>query len=70
MSDATWARLERWFGSQDQTDIVVVASFYCYVVRVLAALRLEVEDDWAAPLDDFPLHHGRPRDETRGKATT
>lgn len=55
ISDATWDLLSQHYGHEELTDIVVVASFYSYVIRVLAALRLEVEPDYAGYLDTFPL---------------
>ena len=55
ITDDTWSLLEEHYNHEELTDIVVVASFYSYVIRVLAALRLEVEVDYASYLDKFPL---------------
>lgn len=55
VGDDTWAELERHFSAEELTDLVVIASFYVYVVRVLATLRIEVEPAYAGNLDTHPL---------------
>lgn len=36
-------------------ETVVVVAFYNMAVRVLGALRIDIEPDWTAPLERFPL---------------
>jgi alkylhydroperoxidase family enzyme len=60
VSDATWAALGEHFDHGRLTDIVLIASFYNMVVRVLGGLRIEIEPDWAEPLLRFPLREGPP----------
>jgi hypothetical protein len=37
------------------TDLVVIVSFYCGVVRALDSLGVDVEPDYQPYLDAFPL---------------
>lgn len=55
VDDGTWERAAALFSEENLTDIVVIASFYCYVVRVLGTVRIEVEPDYATELDAHPL---------------
>lgn len=55
LSDDVVARLLARFTPQQITEIVLIASFYCMVVRVLGGLRIEVEPEYAAHLERFPL---------------
>jgi len=55
LDDMTWSALTTMFDDRELTDIVMVASFYCMVVRVLGGLRIDVEPEYQAALDRFPL---------------
>jgi alkylhydroperoxidase family enzyme len=52
---ATWAALAGDFSAGHLVDLVVTISFYCAVVRVLATLHIEVEEDYMPYLSRFPL---------------
>lgn len=47
--------LKAHFDNEELTDILVIASFYCYVVRVLASLEIDVEPEYLQYLERFPL---------------
>ncbi|EDP66772.1 hypothetical protein BAL199_16963 [alpha proteobacterium BAL199] len=55
VSDATFAILERSLRRDAMVDLIVTIGFYCGVVRVLASLQIDVEDDYAPYLERFPL---------------
>lgn len=55
VSDATFAVLRTELDNAEIVDLVMSIGFYCGVVRILGALRIDVEDDLAALLTDFPL---------------
>ncbi|MDE2581611.1 MAG: carboxymuconolactone decarboxylase family protein [Rhodospirillales bacterium] len=55
VTDATWAALAGALSVEHQIDLVVTIGFYCGVVRVLASLQIEVEDDYMPYLERFPL---------------
>lgn len=55
VEDSTWASLGEHFDDRGRTDIVMVAAYYAMVVRVLGALRIDVEPDYQSALDQFPL---------------
>jgi hypothetical protein len=42
------------------TDLILVISFYCGVVRFLAGLEIEVEDSYVQYLKEFPLPEDGP----------
>lgn len=50
-----WTHLEDEFSAERLTEIVMIASFYSMVARVLGGLRIEVEEDFARFLKKFPL---------------
>ena len=54
-SDATFNELRQHLTAEDLTDLVLVISFYNAVVRVLAAVRIDVEPDYLPYLEEFPL---------------
>jgi alkylhydroperoxidase family enzyme len=47
--------LRAQFDNERLVDLVLVISFYCAVVRVLASLDIRVEPDYQPYLDRFPL---------------
>jgi alkylhydroperoxidase family enzyme len=55
MSDATFATLHKVLGNEQIVDLTITIAFYNAVVRVLATLRIDVEDDYMAYLRKFPL---------------
>jgi alkylhydroperoxidase family enzyme len=50
-----WDRLAARMSPARLVDFVVVAAFYCMVVRVLGALKIDVEPEYEIYLDRFPL---------------
>ena len=55
MSDATFAALQQPLGNEQIVDLTITIAFYNAVVRVLATLRIDVEDDYMPYLRQFPL---------------
>jgi len=55
MSDATFAALQAALGNEQVVDLTITIAFYNAVVRVLATLRIDVEDDYLPYLHRFPL---------------
>jgi alkylhydroperoxidase family enzyme len=55
VSDATYATLERHLDREVVVDLIVTIGFYCGVVRILASLQIDVEDDYAPYLERFPF---------------
>ncbi len=55
ISERTFAELRRRLDSEQLTDLVLTIAFYNAVVRILATLQIDVEDDYLKYLDEFPL---------------
>jgi alkylhydroperoxidase family enzyme len=55
MSDATFATLQAALGNEQVVDLTITIAFYNAVVRVLATLRIDVEEDYMPYLRQFPL---------------
>jgi alkylhydroperoxidase family enzyme len=55
LSDATFAELRNGLDAERIVDLLLTISFYCAVVRLLAALKIDVEDDYMHYLREFPL---------------
>jgi alkylhydroperoxidase family enzyme len=55
MSDLTFATLQKALGNEQIIDLTVTIAFYNAVVRVLATLQIDVEDDYMPYLRKFPL---------------
>lgn len=55
VSDPTYATLDSLMERADLVDLIVTIGFYCGVVRILASLEIDVEDDYAPWLERFPL---------------
>jgi alkylhydroperoxidase family enzyme len=55
LSDATFAALRSALDAERIVDLLLTISFYCGVVRLLAALQIDVEDDYLEYLRQFPL---------------
>jgi alkylhydroperoxidase family enzyme len=58
LSDETFAQLRRSLDSERLTDLVLTISFYTGLVRLLAAMQIEVEEDYQPELTAFPLPPG------------
>ncbi|MGE3075837.1 MAG: carboxymuconolactone decarboxylase family protein [Dehalococcoidia bacterium] len=54
-SAETFAVLEGALSTEHVTDLCVTIAFYCGVVRLLATLEIDVEDEYLHYLDEFPL---------------
>jgi alkylhydroperoxidase family enzyme len=55
LSDETYDELRKGLDNERIVDLLLVISFYCGVVRLLAALQVDVEDDYKKYLQEFPL---------------
>jgi alkylhydroperoxidase family enzyme len=55
MADATFAVLQQALGNELAVDLTITIAFYNAVVRVLATLQIDVEDDYMPYLRQFPL---------------
>ena len=55
VSDATFAALRDQMAMEHLIDLVLTSAFYNAVVRVLATLQIDVEDDYMPYLQRFPL---------------
>jgi alkylhydroperoxidase family enzyme len=55
ISDATFATLRQGLDTECLTDLVITIAFYNGVVRLLATMQIDVEDDYRHYLDEFPL---------------
>ena len=58
MSAATFAALQAALGNEQVVDLTITIAFYNAVVRVLATLQIDVEDDYMPYLRRFPLPAG------------
>lgn len=55
VSDTTFAALRKSLDNEHITDLILTIAFYCAVVRVLASLKIDVEDDYKRYLEEYPL---------------
>jgi alkylhydroperoxidase family enzyme len=55
VSDATFAVLKQALDTERLTDLVMTIAFYNGVVRLLATLQIDVEEEYLKYLDEFPL---------------
>ena len=55
LSDETYKELKQGLDNERIVDLLMVISFYCGVVRLLAALQIDVEEDYEKYLKEFPL---------------
>ena len=58
VSGATFAKLRASLDNERTVDLVVTIAFYNAVVRVLASLQIDVEDEYQRYLSEFPLPSG------------
>lgn len=54
-AEATFTALQGAFSEAEILDIVVTASFYCAVVRLLASFDIDVEESYRPYLEKYPL---------------
>jgi alkylhydroperoxidase family enzyme len=55
ISDQTFAQLRQGLDNERLTDLVVTISHYNGLVRLLATMQVDVEEDYLPYLDEFPL---------------
>jgi alkylhydroperoxidase family enzyme len=55
LSDETYRQLQQGLDNEKIIDLLMVISIYCGVVRLLGALQIDVEEDYAPYLKQFPL---------------
>ena len=55
LSDETFAALKQGLDNDQLVDLVMIISFYTGVVRLLAALQIDVEEEYEQYLKEFPL---------------
>ncbi len=55
LTDAQFAALREHMDDTSLVDLLVTIAFYNGVIRVLAALQIDVEPEYQRYLDDFPL---------------
>jgi alkylhydroperoxidase family enzyme len=55
LSDETFNQLKQGLDNKEIVDLLMVIAIYCGVVRLLAALQIDVEEDYAPYLKKFPL---------------
>jgi alkylhydroperoxidase family enzyme len=55
MSDASFAALQTALGTEQVVDLTVTIAFYNAVVRLLATLQIDVEEEYMPYLRQFPL---------------
>ena len=61
LTEETYTALEPALSSEELIDLVVTISFYNGVVRLLGAFEVDVEDDYAPYLEEFPLPSSNDR---------
>ena len=55
LSDETYDQLKQGLDNEKIVDLLMVIAIYCGVVRLLGALEIDVEADYAPYLEKFPL---------------
>ena len=55
VTDTTFTALSTQFDRERVVDLVMTVAFYCGVVRLLASLQIDVEEDYLRYLQEFPL---------------
>jgi alkylhydroperoxidase family enzyme len=55
VSDRTFAALRQELDDERLTDLMVTIAFYNGLVRLLASMQVDVEEDYLCYLDEFPL---------------
>ena len=55
VSDETFATLKQSLDDERLTDLFITIAYYNGLVRLMAALEIDVEDEYRPYLDEFPL---------------
>ena len=55
ISERTFQELRQSLDNERLTDLVLTIAFYNAVIRILATLQIDVEDEYQKYLDEFPL---------------
>ncbi|MCC7348628.1 MAG: carboxymuconolactone decarboxylase family protein [Variibacter sp.] len=55
LSDATFAELKAALSNAHLVDLIMTISFYCGIVRFLAAMQIDNEPEYLKYLEEFPL---------------
>jgi alkylhydroperoxidase family enzyme len=55
VSDNTFASLKKGLDEERLTDLFITIAYYNALVRLMAALEIDVEDEYRGYLDEFPL---------------
>lgn len=55
ISDETFAVLRQGLDDERLTDLLITIAYYNGLVRLMAAMQIDVEDEYLAYLDQFPL---------------
>lgn len=55
ISDDTFAALRHGLDEERLTDLLITIAYYNGLVRLMAALKIDVEPEYLAYLDEFPL---------------
>jgi alkylhydroperoxidase family enzyme len=55
ISDETFATLRQGLDDERLTDLIITIAYYNGLVRLMAALQIDVEPEYLAYLDEFPL---------------
>ncbi len=55
VSDETFTVLRQALDDERLTDLLITIAYYNGLVRLMAALQIDVEDEYLACLDEFPL---------------
>jgi len=58
LADETFAGLRQGLDDERLTDLVMTIAFYNGLVRLLAAMQVDVEDEYLPYLNQFPLPNG------------
>jgi alkylhydroperoxidase family enzyme len=55
VSDTTWAKLAARYPNDQLVELMLVVGYYNHVIRLLRALRIDVEPEYQPYLRQFPL---------------
>jgi alkylhydroperoxidase family enzyme len=55
MSDATFAELRKSLNNEQLVDLIFAIANYNAVVRLLATLQVDLEDEYRVYLEKFPM---------------
>ena len=55
IGDETFAALRQELDDERLTDLIITIAYYNGLVRLMAAMQIDVEDEYLPNLDKFPL---------------